>query len=103
MEVNTGTPAKRSRAKPKTTAKAEAKPTVVVKKSRAPKKVTVSPVSATTVPAANSAVIAGPGVDELQAMIAVAAYYLAAERHFSPGQELDDWLEAERRVLALYR
>lgn len=29
-------------------------------------------------------------------MIAVAAYYRAENRHFSPGGELDDWLAAER-------
>jgi hypothetical protein len=28
-------------------------------------------------------------------MIAEHAYYLAAERGFSPGNELDDWLAAE--------
>jgi len=39
-----------------------------------------------------------PSTDELQGMIATAAYYLAAERNFSPGRELDDWLEAERRI-----
>jgi hypothetical protein len=32
-----------------------------------------------------------------QAMIAEAAYYRAEKRHFAPGQELDDWLEAEKR------
>jgi hypothetical protein len=26
------------------------------------------------------------------------AYFIAAERNFAPGRELDDWLEAERRV-----
>jgi Protein of unknown function (DUF2934) len=33
-----------------------------------------------------------------QAMIAEAAYYRAERRHFDPGHELDDWLEAERAV-----
>jgi hypothetical protein len=33
-------------------------------------------------------------------MIATAAYYLAAARNFTPGHELDDWLEAERSVRA---
>jgi hypothetical protein len=37
---------------------------------------------------------ASPGSDA----IAVAAYFLAAERNFEPGRELDDWLEAERRT-----
>lgn len=33
--------------------------------------------------------------------IAEAAYYLAEERGFVPGHELDDWLAAEREILAL--
>jgi len=41
-----------------------------------------------------------PNADELRGMIETAAYYLAAERNFSPGRELDDWLEAERRIRA---
>ncbi|HVA36502.1 MAG TPA: DUF2934 domain-containing protein [Candidatus Dormibacteraeota bacterium] len=31
-------------------------------------------------------------------MIAEAAYFIAEHRGFSPGCELDDWLEAEREV-----
>jgi hypothetical protein len=38
---------------------------------------------------------------ELRATIEMAAFYLAAERGFAPGHELDDWLEAERRIIAL--
>lgn len=30
--------------------------------------------------------------------IAVAAYYLAEQRGFSPGRELEDWLRAEEEV-----
>jgi hypothetical protein len=30
--------------------------------------------------------------------IAVAAYYLAERRNFSPGSELEDWLSAERQI-----
>lgn len=36
--------------------------------------------------------------DQLAGLIATTAYYIAAERNFAPGQELEDWLEAERRV-----
>lgn len=32
--------------------------------------------------------------------IAVAAYYRAEARGFAPGQELDDWLTAEKEVSA---
>ena len=35
---------------------------------------------------------------DLTATIATAAFYLAAQRNFAPGHELDDWLEAERRI-----
>lgn len=38
---------------------------------------------------------------QLAEMTAVAAYYLAAERRFVPGHELDDWLAAERQIRAL--
>jgi Protein of unknown function (DUF2934) len=37
---------------------------------------------------------------DLNSMIATAAFYLAAERSFAPGHELEDWLEAERRIRA---
>lgn len=30
--------------------------------------------------------------------VATAAYYRAEKRGFTPGQELDDWLEAEREI-----
>jgi hypothetical protein len=33
-----------------------------------------------------------------QALIAETAYHRASRRGFSPGHELDDWLEAEREV-----
>jgi len=39
---------------------------------------------------------------DLNNMIATAAFYLAAERSFVPGHELEDWLEAERRIRARY-
>jgi Protein of unknown function (DUF2934) len=44
-----------------------------------------------------------PASDALAGMIAMAAYYRAAERNFAPGHELEDWLAAERRILALYQ
>ncbi len=31
-------------------------------------------------------------------MIAVAAYYRAEQRGFSPDQELEDWLQAEKEI-----
>ena len=44
---------------------------------------------------------AKPKPHDQQARIATAAFYIAAERNFAPGHELDDWLEAERRVKLL--
>jgi hypothetical protein len=101
LEISSdSSPAKRSRAKPKVVAKApaEAKP-AAAKQPRTPRK---SPTAKTT-PAADVAVVAAtlePTAEDVGSMIATAAYYLAAARDFSPGHELDDWLEAERVVHA---
>ena len=40
-----------------------------------------------------------PARDEVERMIAEAAYYISAQRGFEPGHELDDWLAAEAQVL----
>ncbi len=37
-------------------------------------------------------------MDEVQRLIAVAAYYRAEQRGFEPGHELDDWIAAEKEV-----
>ena len=87
------TPTKRTRAKPaaktaklkaatKTKVKAKAEAAAASKKPRAVRK--------TTAPVLSH--------EEVDSMIATAAYYLAAARNFSPGRELDDWLEAERNI-----
>jgi hypothetical protein len=86
MQVSSESPPpKRSRAKakPKQTATATPKP----RKAKAKTKAEVAPVATEQRPLADTT-----------AMVATAAYYLAAERNFTPGHELDDWLEAERRV-----
>lgn len=38
----------------------------------------------------------------LQAMIATAAYYLAEQRNFTPGSELQDWLAAEQFIMGMH-
>lgn len=43
-------------------------------------------------------VAAIPQGDDLRAMISETAYFLALERGFAPGSELDDWLTAEALV-----
>ncbi len=37
--------------------------------------------------------------EQARAMIEEAAYYLAEKRGFSPGHELEDWLQAEAQIL----
>jgi DUF2934 family protein len=39
-----------------------------------------------------------PSSAELERLIAEAAYYRSERRGFAPGQEVDDWLEAEKEV-----
>lgn len=98
MDVTPSTPGKRSRAKAKEPATEKvAKPVITAKKPRARKRAVETVSEGTTTEAL---VTAAPSVDEIQGMIATAAYYLAAERNFTPGRELDDWLEAERRIHA---
>ena len=40
----------------------------------------------------------GSGSAELDRMICEAAYYIAEQRGFEPGHELDDWLAAEAQI-----
>ena len=42
-----------------------------------------------------------PLPDNLDVMIAEAAYYKAEKRKFKPGQEWDDWLEAKQEILQM--
>ena len=79
------------------------KPKVTVKhavpKSRSPA-TTASPKP--TIRKAKSTATARPADAELGGMIAAAAYHLAAERGFAPGHEIDDWLAAEKMILARF-
>jgi hypothetical protein len=43
-----------------------------------------------------------PSSDELNSMIATAAYFCAERRGFEPGHELEDWLAAEQEVRTVY-
>lgn len=82
MQVSPESPSpKRSRAKAKSKDAASATPK--------PRK---------TKPKAEPVAAVQPPHTDMTAAIATEAYYLAAERNFAPGHELDDWLEAERRV-----
>lgn len=98
-------PAKRTRAK--TTESAPKTPKVTVKaakKTAAPStKKTEPQIEVLKVPS-RIAESVQPSVqlsaNELRALIATAAYYRAAERNFSAGHEMEDWLAAEREILA---
>jgi hypothetical protein len=82
--------AERVHAESKVTVKPAADEAPPAKKPRAPRKTLTI----------KSAEVAEPSSEDLGGMIATAAYYLAAARNFTPGHELDDWLEAERSVRA---
>lgn len=53
-------------------------------------------------PASTLSPQAQPGLEpadaQIRQMIAEAAYYLAEQRGFEPGHELEDWLQAEAQV-----
>lgn len=91
METTPDTsPTKRTRAKPKVVIKSPAAvPADVAKKPRAPRKTLTTKTAAVE-----------PASEDVGSMIATAAYYLAAARNFTPGHELEDWLEAERAIHA---
>lgn len=38
-------------------------------------------------------------LDELRKLISEAAYYRAKQRGFTPGHELEDWIQAEAEVM----
>jgi hypothetical protein len=88
---------KRSRTKvagnaPTVTIKAAKKPAAA--KARTPKAVE-SEIDVLKIPSR-----VAPSSEQLIAMISVAAYYRAAARGFAPGGEMNDWLEAERQIIA---
>jgi hypothetical protein len=88
--------AKRVHAETKVIVKPAAEAAPAPKKARAPRKTLTTKSAAAEMPAEASE----PSSEDLGGMIATAAYYLAAARNFTPGHELDDWLEAERSVRA---
>ena len=68
------------------------------KKPRARKKASSKPTTQVEKSSAAPAIIESSG--NLVEKIAVAAYFIAAQRNFAPGRELDDWLAAEQMVLS---
>lgn len=91
-----GTTPKRSRSKPKTPA-ATPTPKAASTRSRKSKAAAPQAIEVTSITA-----IATPSADELSGMIATAAYYIAEQRNFEPGHELEDWFAAERQIRTLH-
>lgn len=87
-----GTQPKRARSKAKAAEGDAAPKPAAAPRSRKPKTVEVTAITA----------IATPSEDELIVMIATAAYFMAQQRNFEPGYELEDWLEAERQIRTLH-
>jgi len=93
MQISTGTtPAKRTRAKASDSSPSS---TAAPKKSR--RKATGAAVASET-QIEIVTMEAAPAMEDLTGLIATTAYFIAAERNFAAGRELDDWLEAERRI-----
>jgi hypothetical protein len=90
---DSSTPVKRSRAR-----KADGAP----KKPRASKKPAPMEVIAIQSDVVTSEAATLPSADALANQIAITAYFIAAQRNFVSGHELDDWLNAEREVLSRY-
>ena len=44
-----------------------------------------------------------PEIVDITAMIAEAAYLIAAGRGFAPGHDVEDWLKAEQQILSRFR
>lgn len=64
---------------------------------RAPQK--AAPRSARPAPAFNADARADISPDELRKLISEAAYYRAKQRGFTPGHEVEDWVQAEAEVI----
>ena len=99
-------PRSRSTAK-SATAAAPAAPVAKKAAARAPAATARKPAaSATAAPRARAAMVAAkpaaPTVEERRRWIAIAAYHRAEQRGFVPGYELQDWLEAEGEIDALF-
>ncbi len=58
----------------------------------------VSPQNGHKIKASSAASVSQQDVAERQVMIAEAAYFIAEHRGFTAGDELSDWLQAEREV-----
>lgn len=95
MEITPAAPTpKRPRAKKTVAASAKATEAADLVKAKSPTK--------SSKKAKDAAVTPAPAED-LSEMIATAAYYLAAQRSFTPGHEMEDWLRAEKQIRSMSR
>jgi hypothetical protein len=92
MQISAGAPPPK-RARGKATEEPAKLPIVTAKKPRARKPAQAEMLAGTPVEVAAQA-----SAEDLSGLIATTAYFIAAERNFAAGCELEDWLEAERRV-----
>ena len=93
MQISAGAPPPK-RARGKASEEPAKLPIVTTKKPRARK-----PAQAEMLAGIPAEVVATQArAEDLSGLIATIAYFIAAERNFAAGRELEDWLEAERRV-----
>lgn len=93
MQPTSGSPpAKRVRAK--AAAEPARKPTITVRKASSRKTTATAEVASSAI----ESLVTEPVTVDVSRLIETTAYFIAAQRNFTPGRELDDWLEAERRV-----
>lgn len=84
------------KASAKSAAKVSSDQKVATKSKAAPK---AAKTTAATAPRQKKTTKSGVAtVLDMQPMIATAAYYLAEQRNFAPGYELQDWLAAEQLI-----
>lgn len=76
---------------------------VVSRLGRGPKVAGCEPQGGADLPKSGGGIVAGTceGTEQRCRIIEKAAYFRALERNFSPGREIDDWLEAEKDVDAM--
>lgn len=61
-------------------------------------KTTRKPTTAPNEPSTDASGEPSASIDDFQAQVAEAAYFLAEQRGFSPGFEMEDWLAAEAQL-----
>jgi hypothetical protein len=100
--ATTASAPKRSRAKGKNTPAAATTATLRARKSKNASTQEMTQVAPAAIEVTSITADTRPDETTLLQMIATAAYYLAEQRQFEPGHELEDWTEAERQIRALY-